>query len=464
MNRFKRTFALSAISLLAFTTGCQRSSTGTAFADVRRDVFQRLNKEVRWNQNDGAGEAESIRELLSKELTANDAVQIALLNNRSLQAEFENIGIARAELMQAGRLKNPRLDAYLRPPVSSGPATTVGLDLAQNFLDLIFLPLRKKVAAAKFDATKARVTVEVLRLVGKTQRAFYEQQASLQMLELRKSVVQATDASAYAAERQRKAGNISKLDLNRESDQNDQAKLDLSAAETKTEETRETLNELMGLWGPDAAAWKMRGRLPELPAQEVDLNDFEKHAIERSTELEASRRSTEALAREYKVTNISSVLSSAEVGVSSAREDSSVWHVGPSLSLEIPIFDQGGAKREKARAEIRKAIEEHAALAVTLRANVRTASMRLTKAREQSIFLRDQVLPRRQEILNETQKEYNGMQLGVFQLLQAKRDQIDGGRQYIERLRAYWMARSDVDLIGTGFTEMSTGLNAANGN
>lgn len=464
MNSHKWNLALFAVPLLIITTGCQNLSTDAAFAEVRSDVSQRLNKDVQWSRGTGAASAEPVQGMLSKALTVNDAVQIALLNNRSLQAEFENIGIAQADLQQAGRMKNPRLDANIRPALVSGPATTAGLDLAVNFLDLIFIPLRKKVAAARFDAAKARVTVEVLRFAGKTQRAFYKHQAAVQMLELRKSVVQATDASAYAAEQQRKAGNIAKLDLNRERDQNDQAKLDLSEAEGILTETREALNELMGLWGADAAVWKIAGRLTDLPAQEADLNDFEKRAIEHSAELESSRRTTDALAREYKVTNISSILSSAEAGISSAREDDKVWHVGPSLSLELPIFDQGGARKEKARAEIRKAIEEHAALAVSLRARVRTASARLTKTREQGIFLRDQVLPRRAEILDETQKEYNGMQIGVFQLLQAKRDQIDAGRQYIERLRDYWLARSDVDLIGIGFAEMSTGSNAANGN
>ncbi len=157
------------------------------------------------------------------------------------------------------------------------------------------------------------------------------------------------------------------------------------------------------------------------------------------------------------------MLSSLELGISSAREDDSIWHVGPSLSIEIPIFDQGGPRREKVQAEIRKAFEQHAALAVSIRANVRTARARLTKGREQVIFLRDQVLPRRQEIVDDTQKQYNAMQVGVFQLLQAKRDQIDAGRQYIERLRDYWIARSGVEFIGMGFTDVKNGMAESSG-
>lgn len=442
--------------LFVGVTGCQRVTREGAFSDVRTNVSQRLSKEVRWNSISSAVHAEQIQGMLSKELTVEDAVQIALLNNRALQADFEDIGIAHAELMQAGRLKNPRFDATFRPPVSSGPAATVSLDLAQRLLDLIIMPLRKKVATAQFEAIKAQVTVSVLRLASQTKRAFFEAQAAEQMLEMRKSVVDATGASAYAAEKLRAAGNINLLNLNRERDQNDQARLDLAQAEVTIIENREQLNELMGLWGTDAATWKIGTRLPEIPASEIELADFEKRAIEQSVELEASRRNVEAFSRERGVADISPALSSLELGISAAREDSSIWHVGPSLALELPIFDLGGPRRARARGEIQKALEQHAALAITIRASVRAAAARLTKGREQAIFLRDQVLPRRQQIVNDTQKEFNTMQIGVFDLLLAKRDQIDAARQYVERLRDYWVARNGVELLGMGFSEATS--------
>ncbi|MDL5054131.1 TolC family protein [Oscillatoria laete-virens NRMC-F 0139] len=454
MSMLKIKTVCIAVALLVSTVGCQRVSREAAFADIQSNVTKRLNKEVRWRSIGGSYDTDPTRSLLLKELSADDAVQIALLNNRGLQAEFENIGIARADLMQAGRLKNPRLEAAYTPPVSSGPAATASLDLAQRFLDLIMMPLRKKVAAAQFEAIKAQTTASVLRLASQTKRAFYAAQAAEQILEMRKSVVDATDASAYAAEKLRAAGNITKLDLNRERDQNDQARLDLAQAEASVIESRENLNEHMGLWGTDASIWKIGKHLPEVPATEIDVTDFEKRAIDQSIELEASRRGVEALLRERRVANITPALDSMELGVSAEREDDTIWHVGPSVSLEIPIFDQGGARRAKVRAEVRQALEKHAALAVNIRANVRATIGRLTKGREQAIFLRDQVLPRRQEIVDETQKQYNVMQIGVFQLLQAKRDQIDAGRQYIERLRDYWMARSSVELISTGFSEV----------
>lgn len=461
-TRSRLLIILGGLCLPVVIAGCQSVNREAAFADIQSDVSRRLNKDLRWSRNAGGPVTEAPPDRLAKELTVNDAVQFALLNNRNLQAVFEDIGIAQADLMQAGRIQNPRLNGSFELPVTAVAPSTAAIGLAQNFLDIIFVPMRKKLAAALFEAAKARVTVEALRLASKTQRAYYELQSAQQLLEMRQSIGNAAEASAYATEQLRKAGNITLLDLNRERDQSDQAKLDLSQAEAAIVERRESLNQLMGLWGPEAASWKIPARLPELPTEELDLANVEKAAIENSAVLEASRREVVAFARQVGYTNISATISNLEIGGSAARDDDKVWRAGPSMSLELPIFDQGGARRSKAQAEVRKALELHAALAVDLRSNARIAVARLNQARSQSLFLRDQVLPRRQAILDETQKQYNGMQLGVFELLTAKRDQIEGGRQYIERLRDYWVERSEIESISAGFSEVNREFAPAN--
>src|SRR5436305_1228629 len=139
-----------ALAVLFVAGGCQHVSTDAAFAEVQARVSQRLNMDVHWNHGESDG-AEPLANLPTKELAADDAVRTALLNNRGLQAEFEDIGIAHADFMQAGRLSNPRLNMTYRPPVSSGPAATASLDLTQRFLELVLMPLRKKVAAAQFE-------------------------------------------------------------------------------------------------------------------------------------------------------------------------------------------------------------------------------------------------------------------------------------------------------------------------
>src|SRR5688572_31413757 len=99
----------TSVAILAFLSGCARVPREAGFSDVRKTVEQRTGQQVHWNQGSEADQraAQSVRELLAAELTADAAVQIALLNNQSLQATYEDLGIAQAELVEAGLLRNP---------------------------------------------------------------------------------------------------------------------------------------------------------------------------------------------------------------------------------------------------------------------------------------------------------------------------------------------------------------------
>src|SRR5205085_6782776 len=165
--------------------------------------------------------------------------------------------------VQAGLLKNPTLSAERR---CSGQAAEI--DVFQDFLDVLILPLRKKVAAAEFEAAKMRVAQEAFNTVSEVRSALYRMQGAEQMVEMRRTVVESTDASAEAARKLHEAGNTTVLDLRNEQKLAAQARLDLAQAEAEVVQDRERLNVLMGLWGADTS-WKIAGRLPELPDIEV---------------------------------------------------------------------------------------------------------------------------------------------------------------------------------------------------
>lgn len=449
-----------AVLLLAIS-GCRSVPRDAGFADVRRNIEERLGKQVHWNQGstDDQSAADSVRTMLQRELTVDDAIQIALLNNRGLQATYQALGIAQADLVQAGLLRNPRFSGSISPAVGVS-GTKVGLDLVADFLNIFSIPLRKRAAAAEFAAAKARVTASVLETASQTRLAFYDFQAAQQALDLWKTTVQATNASFTASEQMHKAGNISQLDLALDRALRDQARLGMAKAEAAVADSRERLTGLMGLWGKPASAWQAAAILPPIPAEEIDLTDFEKSAVTQSLELAVSREQAEAMARRRGLTNLQAVLPELETGVSSEREEDGAWFVGPVLSLEIPIFDQGQARRAKARAEVQRALESHAALAVQIRSRARASANRLLQARSRALFLRDEVLPLRKEILDQTQLQFNAMQIGVFQLLQVKRDQIEAGRQYIETLHDYWRSRAAVELTLAGVSPSNGGSTA----
>jgi len=140
------------------------------------------------------------------------------------------------------------------------------------------------------------------------------------------------------------------------------------------------------------------------------------------------------------------LLPTASAGAVAQRElEGGAWSLGPAIALEIPLFDQRQAAVASARARGRQREEEVAALAVEIRADVRRAWTRMAAARERAEHYRAVVLPLRRQIVSETQKEFNAMQVGVYPLLLAKREEISGGALLIDALRDYWIARVELE-------------------
>lgn len=455
------------LTMVLATTGCASVPAKGGFADVQRTVSERLGQRIEWNQGTAEDQAatKAMEALLDKPLTAESAVQITLLNNGRLQAVYEDLGVAQAALVQAGLLKNPRFGASYLPATVSGPGPIAGLDLAQDFLALFFVGLRKQIAESEFESAKARVTAAVLDTAGETQRVFLELQAADQLAEMQSSVVEATAASSDAATKLFEAGNITKLALANERALHAQAKLDLAAAQATGLAQRERLTSLMGLWGPAAGSWQIATRLPEVPDDDIHTKGLEVQAIAQSLDLAQVKARMEVAAGRAGMTQWSSMLSEIEIGVGADREDDKVWHVGPTVSLQVPIFDQGQAKNAAAASELRRAIREYSATAIEVRSSARAARDRAVAAQERARFYRQAMLPLRDEIVRESQLAYNGMLIGVFQLLAVKRDEINAGSQYIEALRDYWVARAELELIlkgGAGPSPQTVGRGAPN--
>lgn len=433
------------VLLSASLTGCATIRPRAGFTEVERLVAQRTSAQVSWSDGvpDPAVE-QRVTELLRGELTAGAAVQIALLNNRKLQAVYNRLGIAQADVVQAGLPPNPILVADVHPG-TSGPGLGVEIGFVTEFISIVQIPLRKRVATAAFDAAKLEVAQAVWDLATQVKAAFYRLQGAAQILELRRTVAQATALSAEVAQRQHQAGNNTDLELANEQALDDDAKLDLAEAEVEVESAREELNSLMGLWGADTA-WTLSPRLPEVPAQELAPQGLESKAMEQRLDLAAARQQVQVLSRTAELTRLYRLLPTGEAGVSAHREpEDGFWSTGPSLTLPVPIFDQRQAVLASNLAQVRQAEEQFAAMAVDIRAEVRRQRVRMQAARRRAEYCRMVALPRRQRVVGETQKEYNAMLVGVFQLLQAKRDEVETARKYIDSLTGYWVSRADLE-------------------
>src|SRR6266851_3393934 len=264
------------ISVMWGIAGCAHVDPNPAFQELANAVHLRTGKRVQWNRGtaEDAQAQAAVAPLLSRPLTADSAVQVALLNNHNLQATYEELGIAQADLVEAGLLRNPIFTFERR-----FPGQALEMDVLKEFIDILLLPLRKRIAAAQFEAAKLRVGHEILNLAGEVRAAFYEHQGDQQLVDLRTTVAVATERSAESALRMHEAGNLKNLDLATEQALHAQAKIELAKAQSEATQSREKLNKLMGAFG-EQTNWTVASRLPDLPGEEVSISQLESRAIQ----------------------------------------------------------------------------------------------------------------------------------------------------------------------------------------
>jgi outer membrane protein, heavy metal efflux system len=450
------------LASLMLLSGCMSVALNAGFDDVKATVEERSKLRIFWNNGTDLDKeaAEKIGSLLEGKLTADQAVQIALLNNRDLQALYSELGVAQADLVQAGLLRNPIFDAAILFPLSNGGKPKLELSAVMDFLDIFYIPLRKRVAAARFEEAKLRITGAVLDFSARVRAAFFLHQANEQMLELRQTIVQALNASLEVARRLSKAGNITDLDFARERALLETGKLALRSGEVAARQGREELNILMGLWG-NQTEWQTDGRLPDIPLQAMQTENIERIALDRSVDLLNARQRLVFAGEQLGFNRWTALLPEMQVGTGSEREEDGSWKVGPVFEFPIPLFDQGQARIGRSGAELRRAQQEYYALAVRIRSTARAIRDRMEGARDRALYYRDIMLPLRERIVNESQLQYNAMQLGPFQLLRAKEEQIETAVAYIETLRDYWLALGDAAQILSGRLPSPNGVPAA---
>ncbi len=436
------------------TLGCMLVLFGSLSACAPRDagfesvqvlLAQRAELDVRWRYLDGPPD-ERVAEMLSQPVGSEEAVRIALLNNRDLQASFEELGIARAGLLEASLPPNIELD-FDRHRVQ-GERSEFSFAATIDLSRLLFLSMRRGVASAQLDAVRFQTSGTVLGFAYAVRTAYYDYQAAEQLLELDKTVLEAAAASYDVAQRLHEAGNITVLELANERAFYEESRSQVALAEAVAFSRREVLNALMGLSGMETN-WQLAGRLSEPQEGPPDLADLEVRAIEQSLDLVELEHRYMAAARRASLARAEGLLPSLRAGVHVDR-DEGLREFGPVISLDLPVFNQGQGGVALARAEMRQLEQQYRARAVRIRAAVRTARNDLLIAARRVNHYQDVLLPLREQIIEQTQRQYNAMELGVFQLIVARRDQVRTAQEYVIALRKYSHARATLDQILAG--------------
>jgi outer membrane protein, heavy metal efflux system len=450
-----RAVATSALASLAIA-GCAGVPKHEGYGEVARMISERTGEKTHWDR--GAPEDAEIRrrvaELLRADLTEASAVQIALLNNRALQATYEELGIAQGDLVQAGLLRNPSLGFSIRFPEGSAGTVNTELSLVEDFFDLFMLPLRKRLAAEQFEHAKLRLANEVFQLIGAVRQQYYALQALQQVVELRRTVLETAQISAELAERQSAAGNIGDLELETERGMYQQARLDLARDELQLNLQRERLTRLLGLLGTETE-WKVAANLAELPSSEEALDHLESLAISRRLDVAAAKQEARVFAQALDIAKTSRFVGAMEVGVSrSTGPEPGIRVIGPTLRLELPVFDRRQGLIRRLESQLSQSEKRLAALSIDARSEVRAARLTLLSERQLVEHYRTVLLPIRERIVALSQQRYNAMLLGVFQLLLAKQAEAEAYRRYIEGVRDYWIARAELERAVGGSVQL----------
>ncbi len=435
--------AASAFALVILT-GCASVQSDARFPQVQDAVGQRLKGDIAWNRDSEQDRRarEAVQGLLRQELTAEAAVQIALLNNRGLQARYESLGVAQADLVEAGLLENP-VFSFTWYTGSAGTITEASV--VQDFVSLVSLSARKKVGEAAAQRVTLEVANNVVDLARQVQAQYFTVVGDAHALELARQVVTATEAAAELAQRQRSAGNLSQRDQSLQQAFYAQTLLESAQAEAQLASDRERLNRLMGVWGQDIG-WKIPGRLPGVPEVLPSLEQVEAQAVSRRLDLAAAKKDADAAAQVLNLTRQFRYLGPLGIGVAYKREPDLGKFVGPTVELGLPIFNQHQAAVARAEAELRRSEERVAALAIDIRSEAREARTRVVTAHDVVRHYQKVLLPLQQSIVSETLKFYNGMLVGVYDLLLAKQAQVQTARQYVSANKEFWLAWTDLEL------------------
>jgi outer membrane protein TolC len=438
----------AAFSILILA-GCATLSDDARFSDVEKAVNERTGAETKWARSDA--EADTVRgrvkELLARPLGPTESVQIALLNNPGLQASYAEVGIAEADLVQASRWRGPTF-SYAR--LRRGDETEIERGVFFDVLGLLTIPLSTRASEARLHATQNRAAGEALRIALEARKAWFHAVAAQETAKYMAQVKESAEASAELARRMAEVGNFPKLTHAREQAFYADTTTQLARARHNATAARERLSRLMGLWGDDLR-FELPDRLPDLPKTAREGGELEAQALAQRLDVQGARHEADALARSLGLTKVTRFVNLLEVGLASNSETGRPTQKGWEIELGLPIFDFGGARVARAERLYMQAANRTIEAAINARSEVREGYSAYRTSFDLARHYRDEIVPLRKRISEEVLLRYNGMLMSVFELLADSREQVAAVNGYIESLRDFWIAESDLQMTLTGW-------------
>ncbi|HEX5658793.1 MAG TPA: TolC family protein [Polyangiales bacterium] len=439
------------IELLVLLSACTGASTAGDVHRVRTlanaPVLAKAGDESVSPTTDG-----DARKLLQQPVDAERAVRIALLNNRALRAELRELGVSRGRLMQAGLIGNPTFEVELLPERDSDVELRAEYDLST----LIRAPLASRAASAELEAEQLRVAGSVVELGYRVRAAWFELAAAQQRLNFAQRTLDALTAGRDAAVALLEAGNIAPLEASRQIVAYENARIEVARHELALADQREHMQRLLGLYGEETT-WQLAGQLAELPAAPALPDKLETAALTANLDLKALGHRLEAAARRTGFTRTAGWLPGVEVDVHALHTDPDAqhmdgnrWRYGGGVSVGVPLFDRQQGELRANEAEFDALLEREQGLAIDLRSQARAARNRVLSTHARANAYQSTLVPAQRTVVEQTVLQFNAMQANVFELLSARRAELEIELAAVDARAAYWTAQAALDALIAG--------------
>jgi len=424
-------------------SGCASFSADGGLDQVSQLTRERIAQPVALQRDADQTKAAQgrVSELLRAPLSAESAVEVALLGNRDLQAQLANLGIAEADLVRAGRLRNP---GFSFGRLAGNGSVEFDRSVMFDVLGLLTMPLAQQAEQQRFGQAQLQAAQDAVNLAINTRRAYFNAVAAEEQLRYLEQVKETADIANELATRMVRVGNFSRLAQLREQAFQADTTAQLTRARHQSLTERERLTRLLGLTG-EQVKFRLPDRLPALPGQAVEMRSAEQTAMDQRLDIRMAVRQAEATARSLGLTRSTRLINVLELGYQNKSESGAERANGYEIALELPLFDFGTARVARAEASYLQAMHRVAALGVQAQSEVRESHAAYRTAYALARHYRDEVVPLRKRISEENLLRYNGMLISVFELLADAREQVTSVSNAVAALRDFWIAQVNLD-------------------
>src|SRR6266849_11412 len=452
-SRFRAKPSLVTVLLSAvLLSGCATFSPDGGMTVVANVAGETIKKDVILirTTDDAERAQEAVRRLLRQTLSVDAAVQIALLNNKGLQASYNELALAEADMVQESLPPNPTFSIFR---IAGNGALEVERQVVGDILALATLPFRSEIARQRFQKAQLRAAEETLRLAADVRRAYYRVVAANELVGLLTDAKSTAESTAQLALKLGETGSLNKLDQAREQVFYAETTADLATLRQDATSSRERLIRLLGLWDGDLGS-RLPQKLPALPHRPLSLPRIEVDAVEHRIDLQIARMELAALAKSLDLTEATRFVTLLDVaGIDRKTRDPDTPPFrgrGFDVLFQIPIFDGGELRVRQAAETYNQAFNRLTEKAVNVRSEARDAYRVYRSTYDIASHYQREILPLRKIITEEMQLRFSSMQVDVFALLTEARQRIASLRAAIDARRAFWLAQSDLQTAVNG--------------